>query len=654
MSEPHASISPQPWHCRASLAALAAVMLTLTLLGGAVATYKVSLVRDVRYVGHADEAAYAEMGRSLAAGRWFNVRHVSVFFVPYDPGIERREDHWPPFMGMAIAPFIALLGVEAWAAKLPAILFASIGLPLATAALGAALSRRAYVGLIAGLCMLADVTIFTESLKTLSDVTLAMLVTAWLACLVGARGGVAATDRLPRGLLHILAGVCAAAAFYAKGSHIILIGLWPAASLLIEGWRVLVRPWLYAGMGVAVVLMSPWLIANWIDYGRPLHSTQNYVSGYIALDNWEHRFYRPHWGRDLPQVSDRWTRDPEAFEKLVARQREAFTRWALLGPRARPTQWYDLGVAGAMAYDWLKPEEEEPLRRRRRASEPEPREPGWRPAAWSDPVATWCGVVGVATIAGAALAAAAHGVWWCVTRLRRRPVPASPEPMLLGPVAALVMVALVQWAFVVYLWEAMPRLALVMLPTLAALAATGVSRVIESPMRWWPRLRGPLQRWHWIAAPPLCLLAIVLCWRHVPELKAYHAGEVNLGAYPYRDNAFYPDMGAWLTAHAPDAVVMCRRPWQLRFAAADSVKCVGLPYAPPGVILWIARYYGVTHYLDDEGRPGMHRWLYGRHPGLVPVTDSLPPGAHGKLYRIDWDRIAPDELQPPHDGAVLP
>ncbi len=642
MSKAPFSAATRSWHDRAALASVAAVTLTLLVLGWGVASYKVALIGDIRYVGHADEAAYAEMGRSLVAGRGFRVRHVSVFFIPYDRQIERREDHWPPLMGMAIAPCLAIFGHEAWAAKLPAIVFASIGLPLAAAGLGLALSRRAYVALLAGLCMLADVTIFTESLKTLSDVTLAMLATAWLACVIGARSC---------RWLHVVAGVVAAAAFYTKGSHIILLGLWPAASLLVEGWRVFARRWIYLGGGAAVALLSPWLIANAIDYGRPLHSTQNYVSGFIAVDNWEQRFYRPHWGRDLPTLSDRWTKDPQRYWKLVERQRESMTRWGLLGPRAEASQWRDMGTLGMMVGDWLAPTEPPP-RWRRRA---EPREPGWRPGEWRDPVASWCGILGAATVAGAAIAAAAHGTWWCVQRARRRPritaAAHAVDPMLVGPVAAIALTAAAQWAFVVYLWEAMPRLALVMLPTMAVLAATGASRAIESPWRWVPRWGSSLQRWHWAAAPPLCVLAVALAWWHAPALKDYHVAEANLHGSPYVEQPFYPDLGDWLGRHAPDAVVMCRRPWQLRFASPDTLRGVGLPYAEPGIILWIARYYGVTHYLDDEPRPGMYRYLHGRHPAFVRLADAAP--ASGKLYRIDWDQLDPAVLKPPHDGATL-
>lgn len=625
-----------------------AVVITLGVIGGAVSAYKLSLVGDIRHVGHADEAAYAEIGRSLAAGRGFNVRHVSVFFVPYDPGIERREDHWPPLMGMLIAPWVWWYGVEAWAAKMPAILMGSVGLPLAAAGLAMALSRQAWPGLLAGLCMLADVTVFTESLKTLTDVTTAAVAAGWLAAVIAAGRW---------RWMHIVAGVLAAAAFYGKGSQIVLLALWPVAALLVEGWRVFARRWLYLGGGAAVALMSPWLIANWIEYGRPLHSTQNFAAGYIGLDSWEERFYRPHWGRDLPHVSDRWTLDAERYASLVARQRESFARVALLGQRAPASQWHDMGRVGAAVHAWLKPEAESPRRHRR---DEVAKAPAWRPGQWRDPVATWCGLAAVAMVAGVACIAVGRGAWRGVRRrrgqLQREAVDAKTPPRDwagVGGVAAVVVVGAAQWAFVVYLWEALPRLGLVFLPMAAGLAATGVARLAAWPMRAWPR------RWSaWrdragvMVTAGLCVAAVVLTWAYADELKAYQREEANLRAYPYVDQPMYAELGDWLRG-LPEAerprVIMCRNPWQFRFASPDEMKMVGLPYAEPGVILWIARYYGVTHLLRDKDRPGMWRYFDGRHPAFVQV-----PGAPHELYRIDWSKLPPDALVPPHDGATLP
>lgn len=188
------------------------VIMTLASLGFYQSAYKIRLVSDVRFVGHADEAAYAEMGRSLIKGRGFMIRHVSTFFIPYNRDIERKEDHWPPFMGMAIAPSFHYFGTDSPQAKIPAIIFGSVGLPIAAALLGIVFSGKPIVGLICGLLMMANLHMFSESLKTLCDIAIAMLLAYFLAALIAAR-------KYP--WLHTAAGICAALAYYSKGSFIL-------------------------------------------------------------------------------------------------------------------------------------------------------------------------------------------------------------------------------------------------------------------------------------------------------------------------------------------------------------------------------------------------------------------------------------------------
>ncbi len=121
---------------------------------------KIGIVKPISFVGHSDDAAYAIMGDSLVNGRELDVNYVSYFFIPYDRGITRREDHWPPFMGFMIAPCFYIWGKAAWVAKLPAMFFGSIGLPLATALLAYALSRRGYVAIVAGLLMIPGASVY--------------------------------------------------------------------------------------------------------------------------------------------------------------------------------------------------------------------------------------------------------------------------------------------------------------------------------------------------------------------------------------------------------------------------------------------------------------------------------------------------------------
>ena len=130
------------------------------------------------------------------------------------------------------------------------------------------------------------------------------------------------------------------------------------------------------------------------------------------------------------------------------------------------------------------------------------------------------------------------------------------------------------------------------------------------------------------------------------RLKEYHQKNVNLNRYPYTDRTIYPQLGNWLHLYEPNAIIMSRYPWQLRFHAPDTIKSVGLPFAPPEQILGIGWYYGITHFLYDRQRPGMDRFFDPKnpHPAFEPVED-----APGRLFRILWDKLEPgqDYMLPP-------
>ena len=295
---------------RSSALAIVAAVAVVAAFGCLSAALRFELIALDRTIGRSDTAAYAEMGRSLAAGRGLAVRYISSFYYPYDRAIDRLDDHWPPLMGVLIAPFFATLGVSAANAKIPAVLMGALGLPLAATWLGIAVSRRAWVGVVAGLLMIVNRQVLLESLTTLADVTLAALLTGFCAAMIGARS---------RPRLYLVAGLLGALAYYAKLSELILVGLFPVTAFLIAGPRVLRRRWMYAGWGVLVAGILPWQLSNLYQYGSPIHSIHNHVSGFIGLDVWETSHYRPYWGRDLPRTSDRWTKHGERFWQLASR-----------------------------------------------------------------------------------------------------------------------------------------------------------------------------------------------------------------------------------------------------------------------------------------------------------------------------------------------
>ena len=82
-----------------------------------------------------------------------------------------------------------------------------------------------------------------------------------------------------------MAGVFLALAYFSKGSQLILFGLYPLMAVLCTGPRVLLRKYFWGGIAVALLLIAPYWYANWRSYGNPLHSVQNYISGFYGLED---------------------------------------------------------------------------------------------------------------------------------------------------------------------------------------------------------------------------------------------------------------------------------------------------------------------------------------------------------------------------------
>ena len=403
--------------------------------------------------------------RSLVEGRGLQVNYISFYFIPYGQEITRREDHWPPFMAFAIAPCFYFLGQDAWVAKIPAMLFGSVGLPLAAAFLGYALSRRGYVAIAAALLMMAHPYMYHESMKTLSDVALAMLLAAFLGCALLARRW---------RWMHLLAGVFIAAAYYAKGSQVLLLALYPVIVLLACGWRSFRGPWVYAGVATAVVLMAPFWWSNYRLFGNPLHSTQNYVSGYYSFANWEDATYFPYWGVNTPTTSDRWTKHRE-YVAHSREQLETLTLTMMTGIEPPPEAWGDFGRYGYAARDFINGQmwrRQDPFGHFAKA----PVQPieEWQLPPWELAAVAGAGLAAWMMIAWPVGRVVAMGRWLWRRWARGRTVsaiPATPRMQdkgLAGPVAAVVLVMVLEALFLAFFWAIRTRFSFMFLPIIAA------------------------------------------------------------------------------------------------------------------------------------------------------------------------------------------
>ncbi len=657
------------------LMSILGILAVIVVMGGHQLAEKYAIIKPIQFIGHSDSAAYATAGKSLSEGLGLQVRYISEFFIPYSPGITRQEDHWPPFMGLCIAPCYYLLGFHVWVAKLPAIFFGSIGLPLTTALLAYALSRRGYVAIVAGLLMMIHPELYEASLTTLCDLSVGML-------LAGFCGSVILAQRRPR--MHLAAGVFLALAYFSKGSQLILFGMYPLMAVLCAGPRVLLRKYFWAGIAVALLLIAPYWYANWRAYGNPLHSVQNYISGFYGLEDWDQTAYFPFWGNDLPKTSDRWNKYGKRFWQHAADNREELARDAITGREVSSTLWLDFGKYGIWFRDLLLPAPKPTFLGQFLGGSrtPQPSTLAPKPIArWEYP-ATELPAAGsvllLVVLMAASPAMLGMALWkWFLRRKSPPPAeapgdadshearkPAEPirPPWMLGPVLALAILVVVEASFLAYLWDIQPRFCYMFLPFFAAVGCAAASRFIEWPLhglliacknlvRWLARnsAQGTLRvneffatldhLRHWHLAVTILLAAIVLLrYQNVNAwVDASVAREFNGRVY---DEPETPRMGDWIAQHIPNAVIMCRNPWELLYYCSPTNKAIGSPNPKSGgpvgadQILAIAHYYGVTHLYADSVRAPLVAYLVGRNGAFKRVA-----GAPGPLYEIDWSKI---------------
>jgi 4-amino-4-deoxy-L-arabinose transferase-like glycosyltransferase len=128
--------------------------------------YEAVVVAALPYVGHADYADNAVVARNLVAGRGWVVDYVTQFYQLY-PSVTHPQETWPLLQPVWIAPFFALFGATAWAAKIPNLLFMML-LGLLIYGAGAHLWDRR-VGLTAAIVVLTSHLFFKLAIYTTSD-----------------------------------------------------------------------------------------------------------------------------------------------------------------------------------------------------------------------------------------------------------------------------------------------------------------------------------------------------------------------------------------------------------------------------------------------------------------------------------------------------
>ncbi|MCX7859089.1 MAG: glycosyltransferase family 39 protein [Chloroflexus sp.] len=268
------------------------------------------------YVGHADYSDNAIVARNLVRGRGWVVDYISQFYYRYD-SLTRPQETWPLLQPVWIAPFFALFGPTAWAAKMPNFIFDLILLSLIYAVGSWLWDRR--VGVTAVVLVLTNYLFFRLSIYVTNDLGFVVFNMAAIAALLRSQ-----TDPARRWRWLLISAVCTGLMMLQKPSGAMFalgMGLWQLSLVANElrtasDWphvwqrlRTGLAP-VIVWSAIALLVLSPYLARNLILFGKPVYSTESYdawVLDYrgVSGDAWSeiYRVFAPEW--DGPGLPDR-------------------------------------------------------------------------------------------------------------------------------------------------------------------------------------------------------------------------------------------------------------------------------------------------------------------------------------------------------------
>jgi 4-amino-4-deoxy-L-arabinose transferase-like glycosyltransferase len=570
------------------------------IIGLLVLIGKCLIVYPVQHVGESDASGYAEMADSLLHGRWLSVDYISFFFLKY-PGMPRPEDHWPPLYSFLIVPFYILFGKTAFAAKLPSLIISSIFLPAATYLLAKQFSKNRWAASGAGFTVLFYPSLFFWSLYALSDITYAFVIC--LAVLFAIKG-------LEDGRYFYPMGVCLGLSYYAKGVTLALIPVFPLFYLIVKGWTptnggrrwavpTLLRDRQFLlGMLLAFVIFAPWWVRNTIHFGKPLHSTQNYMVEAGSPPGGSK--YAVYW--DKPKPSFQTSKLPRGFSYLTKRTKEfldTHLEWVFVVMYPNPGADPPINLRYFLTFQPLQ-------------------------ICFRDfpkyPFGIPIGFFGIPALIG------------LIFLRRNRQIYIVP----------LISAALV--LFLSILWAPIDRL---VLPTVALVAALGWT----SYSAFWGKLKDWISDERFSRHATRIQASILIFGTLV--VSAYNLNaDVRLwrqsareGKYPYVDSGRKKNRiiaAHWLRDNTPlNAIVMDPEPWDLHFYSDR--KTVHLAYDTMERILWVMRTYGVTH-ITYNGQDSLKPLYSGEMPGFELVNEEGM-----KIYRVRYE-LLPERVRAVNGG----
>ena len=228
-----------------------------------------------------DGAAYLEIGRQIRAGHGY-VTNAWQHLWNHPAHFPMPESKWSPLFSYLAAGLMPLVGDSWTTGKLVVLLF-GVSVPALTVWLGAGLSGRRSVGLIAGVLAALHPTLVTWSLRVLTEVcSIALVAAVYALALKPGRGRAA--------LLGALLGL----AYLMKYQNALLWVAVAGVVVLERGWRRALADLWPAAAAYALVI-APWLVRNVRVFGDPFYTDLKWMllSQYPAFEHQLRFFARP-------------------------------------------------------------------------------------------------------------------------------------------------------------------------------------------------------------------------------------------------------------------------------------------------------------------------------------------------------------------------
>ena len=647
------------------------IILLLTV-GLVVFLIKCRIVYPIKYVGHADAAAYAEMADSLIHGRGFEVDYISWYFIKYDPKIVRPEDHWPPLYSIAIAPFFLILGKTAFAAKLPSLIISCFLLPLVICSLTRELSGSKSLSenlvsiqaspystdgsrigskltsIAAGLGIMLYPVMFESSLYCLSDVIYTFVICA---------GVLFAAKALDDERFFYPLGIFTGLAYYAKGSGLVPIPgyilFYVTAHRSIK--RVFANKKFLLSLLIAFLVLLPWLIRNYIHFRDPLFSTQRFSAGYVGYENWETGTYELYWGeKPPPSYFDKFKEiflfsaklefqndlDNSNVSKELRREfksnKISLSKNATVSVQKTGGKWL---VNDKLIYTVRKK---------------------------GDELSVYKG--GIPHVVKMTRDYLRRYFWWVFMDINSNwgkfgkdafltyfvNIPALLGILLLWGNKKRHAVWIIAGSLILFMsvgWSPIYRLALPMIPLMMALGWATYFVVLRMVLKLLSRI--PFRRIldfrfaicdlnpesrikNRKSKIPDIMAGLMVCCLAVPVVILSSESVENAtkkSGYPYGESAKeWMDMGRWLKENAlPDSITMTRNPWELHFYSEQ--LAVQIPRASLEKTIEVMRFYRPTYIIPQlDIRPSLKPLVEGEAPGLELVYDNKKI----QLYKIHY------------------